>query len=398
MTPTAPVKIRPPAPRISQWGSRRLMDRYLITEMVFPFIFGVGAFTTLAMAIGSLFELVRLIAESGLPIQVALQVFVLRAPEMIVLTFPMSMLLASLLAFGRLSGDSEITALRACGVNLYRMILPALILSLGVTGVTFLFNERVVPIANRQAALTLNSALNRTQPDFRQENILYQEFAEIPQRDGEGQLITRQGLARQFYARSFDGQQMRGIVVLDFSNENLNQIVLAQTGEWQPEDNRWLFREGTSYVVSPEGTYSNIVTFSQQEIQLSRAPLDLAQEVRRPEEMNITELSHYIDVISRSGDAQQVRRLQVNLHQKVAIPFACLTFVLVGVPLGFRPHRTSSSLGLGLSVLIIFGYYVFSFITQALGQIGTLGPEVAAWLPNGVGSLAGLALLYRANR
>lgn len=374
------------------------MDRYLISEMILPFLFGVGAFTALVMAIGSLFELVRLVAESGLAITAALRVFALRAPGIVVLTFPMSMLLATLLAYSRLSGDSEVTALRSCGVSIYRLMVPALALSLLVTSVTFLFNELVVPTTNRLATSTLNQALNRDQPDFRQENILYQEFGEITRMESDGEITSRQGLTRQFYARSFDGKTMRGIVVLDFSNENLNQIVLAQSGEWQPRTDSWLFRDGTSYLVSEEGTYSNIVTFTRQEIQLSRAPLDIAEEVRSPEQMNISELSHYIQVIASSGDDQEVRRLQVSLHLKYAIPFVCVMFALIGVPLGLRPQRTSSSLGLGISVLIIFGYYVFSFITQALGQTGALGPAVAAWLPNAAGCVVGLGLLVRANR
>ncbi|WP_240527407.1 LptF/LptG family permease [Synechococcus sp. 65AY6Li] len=373
------------------------MDRYIISEMLLPFFFGVGAFTTLVMAVGSLFELVRLVVEAGLSLSAALQVFVLRAPGIIVLTFPMSMLLATLLAYGRLSADNEITALRGCGVSLYRLVVPALLLSLLVTTLTFLFNELVVPVSNRQAALTLNRALNRT-PEFRRENILYQEFGEILAPEPDGTFSRRQGLTRQFYARSFDGQEMRGVIVLDVSNEALSQILLAQRGRWDPQENLWVFEEGTNYIVSPDGTYSNIATFARQELRLPRAPLDLAQEVRSPEEMNIPELRRYLEVLASSGDLQRVRRLQVNLSQKYAIPFACLAFTLIGAPLGLRPQRTSSSLGLGLSVLIIFAYYVLLFVSQALGQIGTLGPEVAAWLPNCVCLGIGGALLYRANR
>ncbi|MEO1131709.1 MAG: LptF/LptG family permease, partial [Cyanobacteria bacterium J06639_1] len=85
-------------------------------------------------------------------------------------------------------------------------------------------------------------------------------------------------------------------------------------------------------------------------------------------------------------------------HEKYSIPFVCLTFALVGAPLGLRPQRTSSSIGLGLSVLIIFGYYLAMFISQALGQVGALGPAIAAWLPNIVGCSIGGFLVYRASQ
>jgi len=152
------------------------MDRYVISEMVPPFLFGVVAFTSLAMAIGSLFELVRLVAESGLSISRALQIFVLRAPSMVVLTFPMSMLLATLLAYSRLSGDSETVAMRGAGVSVYRLVAPAIVLSLVVTAITFAFNEVIVPVTNRQATQVFNIALKRDTPQFERENILYQEF------------------------------------------------------------------------------------------------------------------------------------------------------------------------------------------------------------------------------
>ncbi len=375
-----------------------VMDRYVISEMVLPFLFGVVAFTSLAMAIGSLFELVRLVAEAGLSISRALQIFVLRTPSMVVLTFPMSMLLATLLAYSRLSGDSETVAMRGAGVSVYRLVAPAIVLSLVVTAMTFAFNEVIVPVTNRQATHVFNIALKRDTPQFERENILYQEFGPITTREPDGTLTTRQGLTRQFYARRFDGREMQGIVVLDFSTDGISQILLAQSGEWQPDQNMWLFTQGTNYIVSPDGTYSNILTFSRQALPISRDPLDLAQESRRPEEMNIQELSNFIRIVRNSGDLQQVRRLEVQLHLKYAIPFVCLTFAMVGSPLGMRPTRTSSSIGLGLSVLIIFAYYVFSFITQALGQTGVLGPAIAAWLPNFVGMGIGGFLIYRAGQ
>ncbi|MEO0853694.1 MAG: LptF/LptG family permease, partial [Cyanobacteria bacterium J06648_11] len=203
---------------------------------------------------------------------------------------------------------------------------------------------------------------------------------------------------RLFYARRFNGEAMQGLTVLDFSQGALDQIVLARSAQWVPEENAWLFEDGTNYIVDADGTYRNILQFDRQEIALSRAPLDLASTVRDADEMNIRELKRYIDVIQTSGDEQEVRKLRVRLYEKYSIPFVCLTFALVGAPLGLRPQRTSSSIGLGLSVLIIFGYYLAMFISQAMGQVGALGPAVAAWLPNAIGFAVGGVLVYRASQ
>lgn len=133
------------------WPRVSLLDRYIIQELIPTFLFGIGLFTSIALTVDTVFDLVRQVAESGLDIGVALRVFLLRMPEFIVLAFPMSMVLATLMVYSRLSSDSELVALRSCGVSLYRLVVPTLILSLLVTALTFAFNELIVPATNYQA-------------------------------------------------------------------------------------------------------------------------------------------------------------------------------------------------------------------------------------------------------
>lgn len=122
-----------PLPKIS------VMDRYVTVELLLPFLFGIGLFTSLGLSIGTLFELIRKVTESGLLLSVAFKILFLRMPGFIALAFPMSLLLATLMAYSRLSSDSEIIALRSVGVNIYRLVIPAVILSLCVTGMTFFY-------------------------------------------------------------------------------------------------------------------------------------------------------------------------------------------------------------------------------------------------------------------
>jgi lipopolysaccharide export system permease protein len=372
-------------PRIS------VMDRYLSSQMLSPFLFGVGAFSSVILAIGSLFELVRLITDSGLSIVVALQIFVLRLPGLMVYSFPMSVLLATLISYSRLSADGETTALRSCGVSVYRLVIPAIILSFMVTGMTFAFNEVIVPSANAQAKATLRSALNQENIQFRNKDIIYQQYGDIAQKDG----TKAQGLARSFYANSFDGKEMRGLTVVDFSQGELKQVISAESGIWLPQENVWQFRKGAIYFIGIEGSYNRVVSFDEQNFRISRAPLELAQEYRSAEEMNISELSNYISLIKQTGNNKEVKKLEVSLQQKYAIPFICVVFALVGSPLGMRPQRTSTSVGFGVSVLIIFGYYVLLFVFGALGQVDILSPQAAAWTPNVICLGTGVFLLSR---
>jgi lipopolysaccharide export system permease protein len=368
-----------------------IMDRYLFTQMLTPFLFGVGAFSSVILAIGSLFELIRLITDAGLSVLTAFQIFGYQIPGFMVYSFPMSMLLATLLSYSRMSGDGETTALRSCGVSAYRLVAPALVLSLFVTGMTYVFNEAIVPAANWQSRSTLRAALNQENVQFKSQDIFYQQYGDVPQEDG----TIKQGLVRSFYARSFDGKQMRGLTVLDFSQGQLQQILAAESAVWIPEQNVWRFSQGTTYLVGPDGNYRSILRFDDQNLQLPRAPLDVAQEQRSAEEMNIADIRRNIDLLKQSGNTKEIRKLEVRLEQKYALPFICVVFAIVGASLGMRPQRTGAAIGFGLSVLIIFGYYLLLFICGALGQVEFLSPFAAAWLPNLIGVTAGVIILTR---
>ena len=371
-----------------------IMDRYIAVELLVPFLFGVGAFSSLLVTVDTLFDLVRKVMESGLPLSVAVNVFFLKLPYFVGLAFPMSTLLAGLMAYSRLSSDSELIALRSCGVSIYRLVLPAVVLSFVVTGLTFLLNEQVVPAANLQANLTLNRALKNEKPTFQQQNIFYPEYQDIKQPDGSKAKI----LTRLFYADQFDGERMRGLTVVDRSQQGLNQIVVSDSAMWNPVQNTWDFFNGTIYLVAADSSYRNILRFEHKQLQLPRTPLDLAAKSRDYGEMNIAQARQQLELLSLSGDEYKIRKLQVRIQDKIALPFVCVVFGLVGAALGTKPQRTGRATSFGISVMVIFGYYLLSFISDALGVSGILSPIMSAWLPSVFGFGVGGLLLMRATR
>ncbi len=371
-----------------------IMDRYLTKEMVPPFLFGVAAFSSLGVSIGAVFELVRKVVESGLPVGIAARVFILNFPEFIVLAFPMSTLLATLMTYSRLSSQSELTALRSCGVSVYRMVATAICLSLLVTGLTFLFNEQIAPFSKYQATLTMRKALQTEQPSFQRENLIYPEYKKVKREDGSREKV----LARLFYADKFDGKRMKGLTIIDRSQDDFSQILQADSGEWNVKDNVWDFYNGTIYLIAPDRSYRNIVRFQRQQLKLPRTPLDLAKESRDYGEMNILQALEQLEVEKLRGDDQKIRKLEVRIQQKFALPFVCLVFGLVGATMGSVPGRTGSAKSFGISVIIIFGYYLLSFITGGLAQAGVFSPFLGAWLPNFLGLGIGLFLLGRVGR
>ncbi|WP_253188278.1 LptF/LptG family permease [Leptolyngbya sp. 'hensonii'] len=385
----------PSAPYQSEGPFRlSIMDRYIITELIPVFLFGVAAFSSIGVAIGALFDLVRKVTESGVPVSLAVQILLLKMPEFIGYSFPMSTLLAALMTYSRFSSDSELVALRSCGISVYRLVVPAVMVSFLVTGMTFAFNEVVVPGANYQASVTLERALKQEKPDFQEKNILYQDFREIKLADGG----SAQELDRLFFAQEFDGQRMKNLSILDYSQKGLNQIVVAESATWNFAKNTWDFSNGTIYIIAPDGSYRNIIRFEKQELQLPRAPLDLATRGRDYGEMNIADSQSYLALLRQSGDLQKVRKLEVVIQKKYALPFVCVVFGLIGSVLGTRPQRTSRAKGFGLSILIIFGYYLFGVICEALGYTGLFNPFMAGWFPNMLGLSVGILLLSRASR
>ncbi len=371
-----------------------LLDLYLVGELLPPFLFGVGLFSSLGVAVGMVFDLVRRVTEYGLTIDVALRVMVLKLPEFVAYALPVALLLATLMTYSRLASDSELVALRSVGVSVYRLTLPAIILSIIVTGTTFLFNEMVVPAANYRAAISLERALNEEKPSFQERNIFYPEYDKVRDESGELQTV----LKRLFYAERFDGRNMQGLTILDRSRDGMDQIVTAQSAAWNFRDNQWDFNNGIIYLVSPDGSFQNILRFEHQQLQLPRTPIDLASRLRDNTEMNIAEAREQLDLLKLSGDEGQIRKLLVRIHQKMSFPFVCIVFGLLGAALGTRPQHTNRATSFAISVVVVFSYYVLFFITGALGLVGTLSPLAAAWLPNVFGITVGTAMLVQSAR
>jgi lipopolysaccharide export system permease protein len=378
-----------------RWQRVPLLDRWLLGELMGPLLFGIAAFTAVTLSVGVVFELVRRVAESGLPLTAAMQVLSLRLPSFLVLSFPMATLMATLLAFSRLSGSSELTALRSVGVSTQRMVVPALALALAMSLLTFVFNDLIVPRANLAATTSLERALGKAISTEKGSNIMYSRFGKIAQEDGEKVKM----LTHIFYARHHLRGEMRDVTILDFSRPGQRQMLTAETGLWNDQQAAWEFRNGRIINVDDDTGTTTSARFDRYSYPLSRDPLEVAKLPSDPSVMTVGQARTAERLQRQAGNAKEARRLRVRIQEKFAFPAICLVFGLIGSSLGVRPHsRTSRSQGFGISVLLIFGYYLMSFIFSSLGITGTLTPFLAAWLPVFVGLGGGLALLREASR
>lgn len=382
--------------RLGGWRQLPLMDRWLLQELVGPLLFGIAAFTAVSLSVGVVFELVRRVAESGLPPQVAIQVLMLRLPGFLVLAFPMATLMATLLAYSRLSGSSELTALRSVGVGTTRMVMPALALALAMSLLTFLFNDLIVPRANLVATQTLERALGKAVTNQSGDNILYSRFGRVKDEDN-GDSVRQ--LTQLFYARKFRNGLMQDVTLIDFSRIGQRQMLMAEKGHWNEAQAMWEFSNGRIINVDEKTGSTTSARFDRYLYPLSQDPVEVAKLPTDISTMTVGQALRAERLQTEANNLKEARRLRVRIQEKFAFPAICLVFGLIGSSLGVRPHaRTSRSQGFGISVLLIFGYYLMSFIVSSLGITGTLTPFVAAWLPVLVGLACGGVLLRQASR
>ena len=377
------------------WRRIPLLDRWLVQELLGPLLFGIAAFTAVSLSVGVVFELVRRVAESGLPLLAAMQVLLLRLPGFLVLSFPMATLMATLLAYSRLSGSSELTALRSIGVGTRRMVVPGLAIALLMSLLTFVFNDMIVPQANLEATNSLERALGKSLTTEKGNNVLYSRFGRAKKLEGE----TVKQLTHIFYSRKFRAGEMLDITLIDFSRFGQRQMLSAATGRWNEQKSMWEFRNGRIVNLDENTGITTSANFDRYFYPLSRDPMEVAKLPTDPATMTVGQARRAERLLREAGNAKESRRMRVRIQEKFAFPAICLVFGLIGSSLGVRPHtRTSRSQGFGISVLLIFGYYLMSFIFSSLGITGALPPVIAAWMPVVIGLSGGLWLLWRASR
>ena len=366
---------------ISPWFSIALIDRWLLGQIIPPMIFAISAFTVISLSVGVMFDLIRKIVEYGLPLIQALQALIYSLPSFLVLSFPMAVLLSTLLSYGKLSANSELLALRSLGITTTRIIAPAIAVSIFMTGLTFYFNDNLVPNSNRLAELTLRSGIGSSfnQGKSRNNIIFSRKGSRIDASNKPTKVNTF--LTHIFYASQFENNIMKEVTVLDFSRENIKQILTAESAIFDKYNSSWLFKNGSIVSTNSIGQTTTI-NFKQYIYPFVEGPLDLAKVPKDASDMSLKEALDAERIYKKIGDLKEIRKIQVRIQEKFTLPCACLVFGLIGSILGCKSNlRSSKSQGFGLSVILILFYYVMSFIFSSFGVKGLIPPIIAAWFP-----------------
>ena len=373
-----------------------LIDRWLLGQLIPPMLFAIGAFTAVSLSVGIMFDLVRKIVEFGLPFQVALKILILKLPGFLVLSFPMSMLLATLLAYGKLSSNSELLALKSLGVANRRIIFPAVLLSIFMTFLTFTFNDNLVPMSNRVAENTMRASLGKAISSEEGKHIMFSRYGS--QIDKSNKVSnSNENLTHIFYAKYFRNNFMEEVTLIDFSRIGIEQILKAEKGEFDQNKNLWIFYDGRLTITQDTGEIS-FINFNEYKYPLGEGPRELAKVPSDANDMTVSQAIKAESLYRQAGNNKEARRMRVRIQEKFTLPAACVVFGLIGSSFGVRSiSRSSKSQGFGLSVLMIFGYYLLSFFSSSLGVKGILNPILAAWAPVILSISLSIFLLRRAS-
>ncbi len=372
-----------------------LLDRWILSQLIPPLIFSISAFTVVSVSVGVMFDLVRKIVEFDLPLNIALNVLILRLPSFVVLSFPMATLLASLLTYSKLSSNSELKALRAIGISIYRIILPSLLLALLMTGLTFIFNNNIVPYSNSKAEFVLQSSLGKSMAIEKGEDIIFSRKGIIT--DSENNKVSK-SLTHIFYAKNYTDGFMNDVKVLDLSKYGFTQVLSAEKASWNSSIKKWEFINGKLVLFSEKGD-STITKFDSYMYPFNSGPIKVASIPKDANDMTLSEAKTALKIYKETSNVKEVRRLKVRIQEKFTLPMACLVFSLIGSSLASMPNsKTNGSQGFGISIILILFYYILSFTFSSLGVKGAISPISAAWLPVLISSIIGLSLMRHANK
>ena len=358
------------------------MDRWLIAQILPPMLFAISAFTVISLSVGVMFDLIRKIVEFGLPLFLAIKVLFYSLPSFLVLSFPMAVLLSTLLAYGKLSANSELLALKSLGIKTSRIIAPAIAVSIFMTGLTFYFNDNLVPASNKLAESTLRAGIGSSfSSEKGKDNIMFSRYGSRIDSVTNKPTKTNQFLTHIFYASLFENNIMQEVTVLDFSRQDIQQILKAKSAVFDKKNSSWIFTNGSIVSIDQGGQTTNI-QFEKYRYPFIEGPLDLARIPKDATEMSLKQALEAERIYKKTGNLKEIRRIQVRIQEKFTLPCACLVFGLIGSSLGSKSNlRSSKSQGFGLSVILILIYYVMSFVFSSLGVKGLFSPIIATWLP-----------------
>jgi len=373
----------------------RTLNRYIVFDYLVIFLASLGLIT-FVMTVGALVRAVDLMSR-GVSVSLITRFFFQNIPNILSFSMPISTLFAALLLFGRLSMDSEISAMKSCGISLWRLSAPLILLSILFTGICVYINCEVGPAAKKANREMLRSAGTGEPIHLLEEGRFIDDFP--------GLLI---------YVGRKSGTQVKDVVAYELDRQGgVKRSVRAKEGELVPDDIARMLTvklfdvrieipdardprdiSKTTYVNAEY--YPIRIDFEQlfgkQSSSPRRGNMRMSELIER-----IRNIDSLFPMLKERERLIEKTRLMVEANERISVAVGCFTFMLIGIPLGVKSHRKETSAGMVLSLAIVFAYYIFIVLAKALAKHPQFHPNLVLWLPMLATQFLGLWLIRRSS-
>ncbi len=365
----------------------KLIDRYITRELIVNVVFAV-AVLSFVLVFGNVFRaLLPLIVNSDFPAAYLLTFIACILPYSLTFTIPWGLLAAALLVFGRLSADNELTALRGNGISVTRICVPLFVLAAVMTGVCLWLTVRVAPAAYQRLT-----------------TMMFDVATQNPMMLFQADQVIEQFPGRKIYVGRTDGNKLENIIVFETNESALPmRVAVARYGlvELDLPNQRILLRlQNARYQERDETDPLNLrrmrdgISVDEGTLPISLSDLrentKLVARTALSQEQLLTQLAN--------GNPRQQSASRTEINRRFSLPFSCVAFALVAVPLGVSTQRRETSVGFGVSIAVAFSYFVFMIIADTLRETPHARPELLVWLPNLLFIGAGIAMFRRLAR
>ena len=375
-------------PRSAGIGSRsvfpRILDGYVVREFLNTFILVLASFVML-MLVFTFFELVGDILRNHIPLTTVGDYLFNLSPSMLYTITPLAVLIAVLVTFGVLNRNSEIIAMKATGISLYRLVIPIVSIAATLAVGLFLFDEFYLPQANRRQEALRSTIKGRPPQTF-----LHPEEKWIFGQPRAGEP------GRIFYYQFFDpdANEFANLSIFEFDPATfaLSRRIFAARVYWDTRRSAWRFVNGWERDIEGNNTrYSEFTGTSFAEIH--EDPGYFKKENLQSQEMNFGQLNSYIKDLRQSGF--DTMRLRVALWHKLAYPLIAIVMAVLAIPFALSMGRRGSLTGIAVAIAVALAYWVVDGLFGAMGNVNYLPAALAAWSPDILFGLAGGYLLLR---
>jgi lipopolysaccharide export system permease protein len=377
-----------------------ILNSYIARELVSPFFLGLSIFTFILL-MDQLVRLTRLVLRNGLPFTMIGSMVIYALLQVMALAIPMAVLIACIIAFGRMSSDGELTAIRASGISIFSVARPAILIALVLSITMFFFNNTILPETNYRLRLMQGEILSRNATLAIEPNVYIklEGFVLIcrSKNDKTGELYNV-----VLYMMETDKEKKREMEItaasgtINYDEDGLKAVLILKDGQIH----------NIEKVPRKENTYT-LINFSQlNKVIIFNDHQDITAKSKSAKEKSIWQLMEDIHPnvnikgYETSGERLKqpiIIRLRYEMHTRFALPFGCLAFAFIGIPMGFHSRRSGKSIGFGLSLVPIFIYFIGMKLGDAIGITGVIHPGLAAWLPNIIVTALGIGLLVYNN-